>query len=313
MSVLIIAEHDGQKLSSHTLQTITASQYLKVDKVDLFIIGYRCRNAANYASQINGISKVLYADNEIYKDILAENISKLIAEVGGNYDYILSPNSAYSHDFLPRASAMLNTQMITDVCKIEGPNIFTRPIYAGSAFKTLQLDEDIKIITILPSIYEEYDDISSDHMAYIETIPPYLDNKAPRLVYRKTNRHIRNNLEKANIIVAGGNGLQSKESFEALIFPLAEKLGAAVGASSGAVDAGFAPEEFLIESLPTPIYPDLYIAVGISGVSQHLAIIKDAKCIVAINSDPNSPIFDIADYAIIDDLFKVVPEITQLM
>ena len=313
MSILIIAEHKETKLRSSTLCAITAAKQLSEQNIDLLIIGYKCDGAIKEASQIIGLNKVLYTNHITYKGIVSENIARLVARTGRNYDYIIAPSNSSSCDFMPRTSALLDTQMISEVISIKNDNTFARPIYSGSALETIETQEQVKIFTIRASNFTPYDRIDSNHEAYLVPIPPEKDLGLSKIISRTKEFTSRPDISNASIVVSGGRGLQTKENFEALIIDLADKLGAAIGGTKNAVDTGFISKENQVGLTGHSISPDLYIAIGISGAIQHTERIKDSKVIVAINNDPNAPIFNVSDYYLVTDLFEAVPKLIEIM
>ena len=303
MTILVIADHDNANLKPETSKVVTAAKAL-TDDIHLLIVGYDCAHIAQSASKITGVAKVLYADDSEYKYQLAENTAKLIAEISTNYSHVLTASSSQGKDLLPRIAALLNVSAISNVIEIIDNDTFVRPIYAGSALETIQSLDDIKLMTIRSSAFNNS---SNDGQAEIENVEIVFP-ATTKFVSAQLTESVRPELNNANIVISGGRGLGSKENF-ALLEQLADKLGAAIGASRAAVDAGFVSNDLQVGQTGKIVAPDLYIAVGISGAIQHLAGMKDAKVIVAINKDPDAPIFQVADYGLVSDLFESVPEL----
>lgn len=308
MKILIIAEHDNQTLKQATNHVVTAATALGND-IDILVIGEQCQLAAEQACQLPNIKQVLVADNTVYGHQLAENSSRLIAEIGKNYDYILSSATTFGKNVLPRAAALLDVAMISDVIKIISADTFVRPIYAGNALATVQTQDKIKVLTIRTTAFPAAE-AQSTKSAALQTIAQVIPNESSRFESQVLTKSARPELTSARIVISGGRGLKSAENFK-LIEALADQLHAAVGASRAAVDAGFAPNDYQVGQTGKIVAPDLYIAIGISGAIQHLAGMKDSKVIVAINNDPDAPIFEVADYGIVGDLFTVVPELQK--
>lgn len=306
MKILIIAEHDNQLLKLATHHTVTAAKELG-DEVDLLVMGYRCQPVAEQASLLSGIKQVLVADHEVYAHQLAENTAALVAEAGKNYDAILVGATTFGKNLLPRAAALLDVAMIGDVTKIISVDTFVRPIYAGNAMATVQSQDRIKVLSIRTTAFPAVKE-GQQHHATIQPLAQTIANTQSRFENQNLTQSKRPELTSARVVVSGGRGLKSAENFH-LLEELADQLGAAVGASRAAVDAGFAPNDYQVGQTGKVVAPDLYIAIGISGAIQHLAGMKDSKVIVAINNDPEAPIFQIADYGLVGDLFKILPEL----
>lgn len=306
MKVLLIAEHDNQILKSANYHTFTAAKQLG-DVLDILIIGYECDSVVAEAEKLSGIQRVLVANADVYAHQLPENSASLIADIAVNYDYILSTASTFGKNILPRVAALLDVGMIADVIKIISPDTFIRPIYAGNALATVQTSDTIKVLTVRPTAFPiTTDDIHKTPP--VEVIQKKIHNELSQFVSQELTISARPELTSARIIVSGGRGLKSAENFK-LLEKLADCLGAALGASRAAVDAGFAPNDYQVGQTGKVVAPDLYIAVGISGAIQHLAGMKDSKVIVAINNDPDAPIFQIADYGLVADLFGALSEL----
>ncbi len=309
MSVLVISEHDNASLKGATLNTITAAKSLGGDVVVL-VAGDACAAVADQAKEVEGVSKVLLAENTAYGHALAENLASLIGEIGGQYSHILAPATTTGKNIIPRTAALLDVQPISDVIGVESSDTFTRPIYAGNVIAKVQSSDNIKVMTIRGTAFDAA--ASSGGSATVENIASVHDSGLSSFVKEELAESDRPELTAANIVISGGRGLQNGENFE-LLYTLADKLGAAVGASRAAVDAGFVPNDMQVGQTGKIVAPDLYIAVGISGAIQHLAGMKDSKVIVAINKDEEAPIFQVADYGLVADLFDAVPELTNLV
>ncbi|MBK8454724.1 MAG: FAD-binding protein [Thiofilum sp.] len=307
MSILVIAEHDNQTLKPATLNAISAAQKMG-GNIDLVVIGSECQSAAEAAQVIAGVSKVLLADNAAYAHHLAENVAKLIASLAKNYTHVLAPATANGKDFMPRAAALLGVNVVGDVIAVMSPDTFKRPIYAGNAIATVQSSEAIKLLTIRSTAFPAA--ANTGGSASLEVVNEVFEATKTRFVGEEVVKSDRPELTAARIVVSGGRGVGSGENFS-LIYALADKLNAAVGASRAAVDAGFVPNDMQVGQTGKVVAPELYIAVGISGAIQHLAGMKDSKVIVAINKDPEAPIFQVADYGLVADLFSAVPELTS--
>ncbi|MEH6528422.1 MAG: FAD-binding protein [Porticoccus sp.] len=305
MSILVIAEHDNSSLKPATLNTVTAAQSIGGD-IDLLIAGADCGGAANEAAKISGVGRVLVADNPAYGHRLAENIAPLIAEVGGSYSHILAPATTTGKNIIPRVAALLDVQAISDISSVESADTFKRPIYAGNIIATVQSSDSIKVLTVRTTAF---DAVSAEGgAASVEALTSVHDSGNSSFIGEELAVSERPELTSARVVVSGGRGMASSDNFQ-LLEKLADKLGGAVGASRAAVDAGFVPNDMQVGQTGKIVAPDLYIAVGISGAIQHLAGMKDSKVIVAINKDEEAPIFQVADYGLVADLFDVVPEL----
>ena len=304
MVALVIAEHDNGSLKGATHHTVTAAAQCGGD-VHVLVAGSNCGAAAEAAAQIAGVSKVLVADAPHFADGLAENVAGQILAVAGEYSHILAPATAYGKNILPRVAAKLDVAQISEITKVDSPDTFERPIYAGNAIATVQSSDSVKVITVRGTAF---DAAASGGSAAVEQIATSGDIGKSAFVGRELAKSDRPELTAAKIIVSGGRGIGSAENFK-LLEPLADKLGAAMGASRAAVDAGFVPNDWQVGQTGKIVAPTLYIAVGISGAIQHLAGMKDSKTIVAINKDPEAPIFSVADYGLVGDLFDVVPQL----
>lgn len=306
MKILIIAEHNNEELKLATHHTITAATQLGND-IDLLIIGSNCKNVAKQASLLSSIKNVLVADDVIYAHQLAENSATLIADLSKNYNYVLAGATTFGKNLLPRVAALLDVALVGDVIKIISPDTFERPIYAGNALATVKLLDELKLLTIRTTAFPAAQE-GQQPTAQIQIISPMTASTLSRFEDQTLTQSKRPELTSARVIISGGRGLKSAENFH-LLEQIADRLGAAVGASRAAVDAGFAPNDYQVGQTGKVVAPDLYIAVGISGAIQHLAGMKDSKVIVAINNDPEAPIFQIADYGLVGDLFQILPEL----
>jgi electron transfer flavoprotein alpha subunit len=306
MSLLLIAEHDQDSLTPSTLSTLTAAKEFSVP-IHIVVMGEGCQKVAEEASAYEGVEKVWVVDNLALSHPLAEDMTETLVELSKTYGFILAPSTTFGKNFLPRLAALLDVAQISDVIAIRAANTFIRPIYAGNALATLTSRDAIKVMTIRPTAFEKAQKGLSK--APIETLPfkaaPF---PHPTFVRMEKSLSKRPELTSASIVVSGGRGLKSKENF-ALLETLADQLGAAIGASRAAVDAGFVPNDYQVGQTGKVVAPDLYIAVGISGAIQHLAGMKDSKVIVAINKDSEAPIFQVADYGLVGDLFSILPEL----
>ena len=306
MAILVIAEHDNQSIKAATLNAVSAAAKLGGD-VHVLVAGANCGGAAEQAAKIAGIAKVRVADAAHYDAQTAENIAGLVVAAAGDYGYIVAPGTSFGKNVLPRVAALLDVAQISDVVAVEGPDTFVRPIYAGNALATVKSADPIKVMTVRTTAFEA---AGQGGNAPVEALAAGPDLGLTKVVGRELTKSARPELGAAKIIVSGGRGLGSSENYHKLLEPLADKLGAALGASRAAVDAGFAPNDYQVGQTGKIVAPQLYIAVGVSGAIQHLAGMKDSKVIVAINKDPEAPIFQVADYGLVGDLFDVVPELT---
>lgn len=304
MAILVIAEHDNQSLKAGTLNTVTAAA--KLGEVHVLVAGHNAAGAADAAKNLAGVSKVLLADAAQYAHGLAENLTSLVVGLAKAYSHVLAPASSFGKNLLPRVAALLDVAQISEITAIESADTFVRPIYAGNVMATVQSVDPIKVITVRTTAF---DAAGQGGSAAVETIAAGADSQLSAFVGQELTKSDRPELGSAKVIVSGGRALGSEEQFKAVIEPLADKLAAAVGASRAAVDAGYAPNDYQVGQTGKVVAPQLYIAVGISGAIQHLAGMKDSKVIVAINKDEEAPIFQVADYGIVGDLFTVVPEL----
>jgi len=309
MSILIIAEHDNANLKPATLNTLAAATQIGGD-VDVLIVGSDCQAVAKQAVQAQGVNRVLLADNAVYEYQLAENVSKLVIELSSAYSHILAPATTTGKNMLPRVAALLDVAQLSDVIKVESADTFVRPIYAGNAIATVQSSDTVKVITIRST---GFDPVAAEGgNAELVTLSQVIESQKSRFVGEELAVSDRPELTAANIIVSGGRGMGSGDNFK-ILDGVADKLGAAVGASRAAVDAGFVPNDLQVGQTGKTVAPDLYVAVGISGAIQHLAGMKDSKVIVAINKDEEAPIFQVADYGLVADLFEAVPELESAL
>ena len=307
MSVLVLIEHDNKVVKASSLNTITAAK--KIDqKVHAIVIGENCKKVSEEVSKFDGIEEVLLADNKIHANHLAENMAPLIVEIAKNYTHILAPSSTFGKNIMPRVAASLDVAQLSDIISVINSDIFIRPIYAGNANSKIQSLDKIKIITVRTTTFEATK--KEGGKAKITEIPIGKDMNISKFVKNELNKSDRPELTSAGIIVSGGRGMESGKNFS-LLEELADKLKAAIGASRAAVDAGFVPNDYQVGQTGKVVAPELYIAVGISGAIQHLAGMKDSKIIVAINKDEEAPIFQVADYGLVGDLFQVLPELTK--
>jgi len=305
MKVLVLLEHDNQELKKVNYHTLTAA--LALGSVDVLLCGEHCDAVIEQVKQLPRVEKAWIADSSVFTYQLAEAVAPVIAEVAKNYDYVLTAATTFGKNILPRAAALLDVSMISDVSKIESADTFTRPIYAGNVLATVSSQEKIKLLTIRTTAFPATKPILNTNLT-IEKISFSVTNALSQFVSQELTVSDRPELTAARIVVSGGRGLKSAENFK-LLEQLADSLGAAIGASRAAVDAGFVPNDYQVGQTGKVVAPDLYIAIGISGAIQHLAGMKDSKVIVAINSDPDAPIFQIADYGLVGDLFKLIPEL----
>lgn len=307
MSILVIADHDNQSIKAATLNTVTAALQCG-DDVHVLVAGSNAKAAADAAAQIAGVKKVLLADAPYFGDGLAENIADEVVSIAGHYSHILATATAYGKNIAPRVAALLDVAQISDITKVDSADTFERPIYAGNAIATVQSADKVKVITVRSTGFDPA--AATGGSAAVESVAATPDAGVSQFVGREVTKLDRPELTSAKIIVSGGRGLGSGENYTKVLEPLADKLGAALGASRAAVDAGYVPNDYQVGQTGKIVAPQLYIAVGISGAIQHLAGMKDSKVIVAINKDPEAPIFSVADYGLVGDLFTVVPELT---
>jgi len=305
MSILVVAEHDNASLKAATGVVIAAAQAIGGD-IDVLVAGSDCAAAAQQAAGYPGVGKVLHADNAAYAHQLAENVAGLVAEVGASYSHVLAPHTTSGKNYLPRVAAALDVAQISDIVGVESPDTFKRPIYAGNGIATVKSNDAIKVISVRGTAYDAV--AAEGGSASVEACEVVHDAGLSSFVGEEIAKSERPELTAASIIISGGRGMQSGDNFK-LLEGIADKLGAAIGASRAAVDAGFVPNDMQVGQTGKIVAPDLYIAVGISGAIQHLAGMKDSKVIVAINKDEDAPIFQVADYGLVADLFQALPEL----
>ncbi|MGV6801394.1 MAG: electron transfer flavoprotein subunit alpha/FixB family protein [bacterium] len=306
MAILVIAEHDNQSLSDATGKAVTAAQQIGTD-IDVLVAGATATPAAEEAAKISGVRKVIHADNPIYEKQLAEPLAELVIALAGDYEAFMTSAGTSGKNFMPRVAARLDVMQLSDVIAIESADTFTRPIYAGNAIATYKTADTKKVITIRPTAFAAAEMVGNAPIAAYGgdmTFPMISD-----FVKEELTVSDRPDLQGAKIVISGGRALGSTENFEKYIYPVADKLGAAIGASRAAVDAGYMPNDYQVGQTGKVVAPELYIAVGISGAIQHLAGMKDSKVIVAINKDEEAPIFSVADYGLVADLFDALPEL----
>jgi electron transfer flavoprotein alpha subunit len=310
MSILVIAEHDNAVLKPATRNAVAAAAQIG-GEVEVLVAGAACAAVADAAARIAGVARVRLADAAHYADHGAENLAALVVAHAGEYSHVLAPATAAGKNFLPRVAALLDVAQISDIVAVLSPDTFVRPIYAGNALATVQSADPVKVITVRGTAFEPAGEAASP--APVEALAAGPDLGISRLVGRELTVSARPELTAARVIVSGGRALGSSENFHAVLEPLADKLGAAVGASRAAVDAGYAPNDYQVGQTGKIVAPELYIAVGISGAIQHLAGMKESKLIVAINKDPEAPIFQVADYGLVADLFDAVPALVAAL
>jgi electron transfer flavoprotein alpha subunit len=307
MAVLVIAEHDNRQLKPGVTNTIAAAAKMGGD-ITVLVAGNQCAAAAQAAAKVAGVAKVLLCEAPHYEGGLAENLAALVQTLAGQYTHIVAPATGFGKNFMPRVAALLDVQQISDVSAVESADTFVRPIYAGNALATVQSKDKIKVVTVRATAFDGAGESAA--AATVENLPPAPDTGLTKFNGQELSKSERPELTAARIIVSGGRGMGSAENFK-ILEALADRLGAAVGASRAAVDSGFVPNDYQVGQTGKIVAPELYIAVGISGAIQHLAGMKDSKVIVAINKDPEAPIFSVANYWLVEDLFKAVPELTK--
>jgi len=305
MSILVIAEHDNTNLKGSTLNTLAAAGNLTGD-IHLLIAGSGIESVLSESQTLDGVSKVISCDNETYINFIAEDLSALIVSISNNYTHILAPATTFGKNLMPRVSAKLDSQQISDIISVESDDTFKRPIYAGSCIAKVKSNDSIKVITVRSTAFDAVGKNNSG--VEVESVDSLPSLGISSFVSEELAKSDRPELTAANIVISGGRGMQSGDNFH-LLDSIADKLGAAVGASRAAVDAGFVPNDYQVGQTGKIVAPDLYIAVGISGAIQHLAGMKDSKVIVAINKDEDAPIFQVADYGLVADLFTALPEL----
>lgn len=307
MSILVIAEHDNVSIKTATRHAVSAAARIG-GEIHLLVAGKNCATVADEAAKIGGVVKVLLADAPPYAEQLPENLAALVVTRAPGYSHILAAATTAGKNFMPRVAALLNVAQISEIVAVDSPDTFVRPIYAGNVLATVQSRDAVKVITVRTTAFEAADAGGS---AVVESIASEPDSGRSVLVSRELTQSARPELAAAKVVVSGGRGLGSAENFHALMEPLADKLGAAMGASRAAVDAGFVPNDYQVGQTGKIVAPQLYIAVGISGAIQHLAGMKESRVIVAINKDADAPIFQVADYGLVGDLFELIPALTE--
>ncbi len=309
MAILVVADHNNSALGASTLNTVTAATAIGGD-VHVLVAGTGCAAVADAAAKVAGVSKVLLADNAAYANQLPENVAPLIAELGKGYGHVLASATTTGNNILPRGAAALDVDQISEITKVESADTFQRPIYAGNAIATVQSSAAVKVITVRSTGFDAA--AAEGGSAAVEAVATANDAGVSAFVGEELAKSDRPELTAAKIVISGGRGMQNGDNFE-LLYKVADKLGAAVGASRAAVDAGFVPNDMQVGQTGKIVAPQLYVAVGISGAIQHLAGMKDSKVIVAINKDEEAPIFQVADYGLVADLFEAVPELESLV
>jgi electron transfer flavoprotein alpha subunit len=307
MTALLIAEHDNETLKDATAKALTAARALGGD-VHVLVVGKDCRAVADAAAKLDGVAKVLIADAATYEHMLAEPIAALIVSLAGPYGAIVAPSTTTAKNIMPRVAALLDVMQISDITKVVAPDTFERLIYAGNAVQTVRSKDAKKVITVRTTAFQA---AGAGGSAPVEAVAAAADPGISTFVGEELSKSERPELTSAKIIISGGRAMQSRENFTKYIEPVADKLGAAMGASRAAVDAGYAPNDWQVGQTGKVVAPELYIAVGISGAIQHLAGMKDSKVIVAINKDEEAPIFQVADYGLVADLYKALPELAD--
>ena len=310
MTTLVLAEHDNQHLKPGVTNAVAAAQKIG-GEIHILVAGSGCSAAATAAAQVSGVTKVLLADAAPYAGGLPENLAPLLVGIAKNYSHLLASASAYGKNVMPRVAAKLDVAQISEIISVESPDTFVRPIYAGNAFATVQSADAIKVITVRATGFDAV--AATGGAAAIENIAAGADTGQSKVLRQELTKSDRPELVAAKRIVSGGRGMGDGDKYRQLLEPLADKLGAALGASRAAVDAGFVPNDYQVGQTGKIVAPELYIAVGISGAIQHLAGMKDSKVIVAINKDPEAPIFQVADYGLVGDLFTLVPQLTAAL
>jgi len=308
MAVLVLAEHDNKSVKKATLNAIAAAQKLGSD-IHVLVAGHDAGEAAKAASGIAAVKKVLHADAAHLADFLAENVAAVLVSIAKGYSHLLAPSTTNGKNIMPRVAALLDVQQISDIIAVEGADTFVRPIYAGNALATVKSKDATKVITVRTTAFDAVS--PSGGNAPVEKADAGKDSGLSAFVSREVSKSERPELTAAKIIVSGGRGMANGENFKKILEPLADKLGAAMGASRAAVDAGFVPNDWQVGQTGKIVAPDLYVAVGISGAIQHLAGMKDSRVIVAINKDEEAPIFQVADYGLVGDLFQLVPQLVE--
>ncbi|WP_029653446.1 electron transfer flavoprotein subunit alpha/FixB family protein [Marinobacter daepoensis] len=309
MSILVIAEHDNSSLKQATLNVVAAAKAIGGD-IDVLVAGENVGAVAEAAAKAEGVNKVLVADNAAYGHFLAENLSELVAEVGKGYSHILTSAGTTGKDFMPRVAALLDVAQVSDIIRVESEDTFVRPIYAGNAIATVKANDSIKVVTVRPTGFDPVAAEGGSASASVEQLDVVKDAGLSSFVGEEKAQSDRPDLASAGIVISGGRGMQNGDNFK-MLEQVADLMGAAVGASRAAVDAGFVPNDMQVGQTGKIVAPQLYVAVGISGAIQHLAGMSDSKVIVAINKDEEAPIFQVADYGLVADLFEAVPQLEE--
>jgi electron transfer flavoprotein alpha subunit len=310
MAILVLAEHDNKGVKKSTLHTVAAAKRIGGD-IHVLVAGHGCADAAKAAAAIPGVAKVLLADAKQLDDEIAENVAALLVSIAKSYTHLLAPATSNGKNVMPRAAALLDSQQISDIVAVEAADTFVRPIYAGNALATVKSKDAIKVITVRTTGFDAVG--ASGGAATVETVAAPADSGLSSFVGREVAKSERPELTSAKIVISGGRGVGSGDNFKKVLEPLADALGAAMGASRAAVDAGFVPNDWQVGQTGKIVAPDLYVAIGISGAIQHLAGMKDSRVIVAINKDEEAPIFQVADYGVVGDLFQVVPQLVEAL
>ncbi len=307
MKILILAEHNGKQLNPSVLQAVTAARFWKAP-IEILVAGSNITAIAQQAASIAGVNRVIQADTEHLSHQLAEDVARLIVNIGHEYQVIVAAHSSFSRNILPRAAALLDVAMISDVLEIQANNTYVRSIYAGNIYTTIQSTDAIQVLTVHSSNFAMASQVTSE--AEVRSIEAPASQQSTRWLAQTRSQSDRPALGSAKVVISGGRSLGSAENFEQVLSPLAAKLGAALGATRAAVDAGYAPNDIQVGQTGIVVAPDLYIAVGVSGAIQHTYGMRDSKIVVAINQDPDAPIFEVADYGLVADLFEVIPALT---
>lgn len=308
MAVLVVCDHDNAVLKPSTLNTLTAAGQLGAGDVTLLVAGKDCRPVAEAAARCAGVARVLLCDDALYETALAEPLAALVAGLAADYSHLLAPATTFGKNVMPRVAAALDVMQISDISEVVSADTFKRPIYAGNAIATVQSGDAVKVITVRGTMFDAAAETGGS--AAVDTVPAAADPGLSRFIGQELSSSERPELTSAKIVISGGRGMQAGENFK-LLETVADKLGAAVGASRAAVDAGYVPNDYQVGQTGKVVAPDLYVAVGISGAIQHLAGMKDSKVIVAINKDEDAPIFQVADYGLVADLFTALPELDK--
>ncbi|OGA70803.1 MAG: electron transfer flavoprotein subunit beta [Betaproteobacteria bacterium RIFCSPLOWO2_12_FULL_68_20] len=308
MAILVVAEHDGRSVKKATLSTVAAAQKLG-GEIHVLVAGHQAGEAARAAASVAGVAKALHADAPQLADHLAENVAALVVSIAKEYTHILAPATSNGKNVMPRVAALLDVQQVSEIVAVENADTFVRPIYAGNALATVKSKDSVKVITVRTTAFDAV--AASGGSGAVENVQVPADSGLSSFVGREVSKSERPELTSAKVIISGGRGMASGDNFRQVLEPLADALGAAMGASRAAVDAGFVPNDWQVGQTGKIVAPDLYIAVGISGAIQHLAGMKDSRVIVAINKDEEAPIFQVADYGVVGDLFQIVPQLVE--